>query len=324
MPSSVLESSLRIVLGDEELLARRAVEEITVAARRADSAAEIREITAAEVSVSDLMTVLSPSLFMQRRVLVVSGVDAASTEIAAALTAYADDPMPETTVVLLHSGGGRNRALLAAFRDAGAAEVTVAKLKRPEDRIDFVRMEVRRAGGQIDPPAAAALLDAVGTDLRELAATCEQLVFDSGGRIDLDVVTRYHRGRAEVTGFNVADRAVVGDGVGALETLRWALSVGVAHVLIADALADGVRSIARVSTSPGSNPYTLAGTLGMPPWKVKRAQSQARGWSERGLVQALGIAAEVNADVKGVAVDPSYALEKAIRRLVTARRNAGT
>jgi DNA polymerase-3 subunit delta len=134
-------------------------------------------------------------------------------------------------------------------------------------------------------------------------------------------VTRYYRGRAEVTGFAVADRAVIGDVAGALEALRWALAVGVAHVLVADALADGVRSVARVSSAPGrANPYTLATSLGMPPWKVKRAQSQARGWTEPGLAEAMRVVAALNAGVKGVAADPAYALEAAIQDIAAARR----
>jgi DNA polymerase-3 subunit delta len=182
-----------------------------------------------------------------------------------------------------------------------------------------VRAEVSRLGGAITAQAAAVLLDAVGTDLRELATACSQLVSDTGGRIDGAAVTRYHRGRAEVTGFAVADRAVVGDVPGALEALRWALALGVAHVLVADALADGIRSIARVSSAGRANPYSLASTLGMPPWKVKRAQSQARGWTEPGLALALRLVAELNAGVKGVAADPAYALEAAIQDIAAAR-----
>ena len=209
------------------------------------------------------------------------------------------------------------------MRDAGAALVECAKLTRAEERLAFVRAEVTRLAGSITAEAAAVLLDAVGNDLRELATACSQLVADTGGRIDAAAVTRYHRGRAEVTGFAVADRAVVGDVPGALEALRWALAVGVAHVLVADALADGVRSIARVSSAGRSNPYALAGALGMPPWKVKRAQSQSRGWTEPGLSRAMRLVADLNAGVKGVAADPSYALEAAIRELATARAGRG-
>jgi DNA polymerase-3 subunit delta len=52
---------------------------------------------------------------------------------------------------------------------------------------------------------------------------------------------------------------------------------------------------------------------------VKRAGSQGRGWTETGLRQALNVVAALNADVKGAAVDPDYALETAVRRIGAAR-----
>ena len=49
-----------------------------------------------------------------------------------------------------------------------ATRIVFAKLTRAEERLDFVRGEVRRAGASISPEAAANLLDAVGSDLREV------------------------------------------------------------------------------------------------------------------------------------------------------------
>ncbi|NEK60278.1 hypothetical protein GCU56_20690 [Geodermatophilus sabuli] len=132
-------------------------------------------------------------------------------------------------------------------------------------------------------------------------------------------MARFHRGQAEVTGFTVAERVLVGDRQGSLEMLRWALQRGVAHVLIADAIADGVRTAARVTSVRSTNPGELARTLKLPPWKVKKAQAQARGWSIEGLQQAIGVAAELNADVKGAAASADYALERAVRRIVAIR-----
>jgi DNA polymerase-3 subunit delta len=57
----------------------------------------------------------------------------------------------------------------------------------------------------------------------------------------------------------------------------------------------------------------------MPPWKVKRASAQARGWTEAGLLQAMRVVAALNADVKGEAVDADYALERAVRQICLAR-----
>ena len=131
---------------------------------------------------------------------------------------------------------------------------------------------------------------------------------------------RYHQGRAEVSGFAVADLAVAGDAPGALEALRWAMGVGLAHVLIADALADGVRTVARVAGARGGNAYSLASRLGMPPWKVEKAMRSARGWTEPGLAAAMAAVAQVNGDVKGQAADAEYALEKAVIAVARARR----
>jgi DNA polymerase-3 subunit delta len=97
----------------------------------------------------------------------------------------------------------------------------------------------------------------------------------------------------------------------------------VAHVLIADAIADGVRTAARVASLSSTNPGELARALKMPPWKVKKAQAQSRGWSIEGLQQAIGVAAELNADVKGVAASADYALERAVRRIVEIRAATG-
>ena len=314
-----LDAPLRLVLGDEELLVSRAVAEVAAAARVADPEADIRELAAGELAAADLFDLLSPALFGGRRVVVIRAAHEAKTDVVDALRSYVTDPTDEVVLVVVHPGGARGKALVDAVRKAGAVVVECVKLTRPEERQQFVRAEVARHGGAITAGAVAVLLDAVGNDLRELSTAASQLVSDTGGRIDADAVQRYHRGRAEVTGFAVADRAVVGDVPGALEALRWALAVGVAHVLVADALADGVRSIARVSSAGRGNPYAMASSLGMPPWKVKRAQSQARGWSATGLSRAMRTVADLNADVKGVAADPSYALESAIMDLAAAR-----
>ena len=308
-----------LLVGDEELLLARGVERTIALARVADPDTEVSERTGSGVEATELYELLSPSLFGGRRVLVVHSAQDLAAAAVDALGQLLPGAGDEITVVLAHAGGAKGKNVLELARHSGARQVACAKLTRAEERLDFVRDEVRRAGGTITPDAAAALLDAVGSDLRELAAVSAQLVSDSGGRIEPDVVAAYHRGRAEVSGFTVADLAVVGEPGKALEALRWALSVGVPQVVIADALADGIRSIAKVSGAGRGNPNDLAPRLGMAPWKIRRAQSQARNWSEPGLRRALTVVAELNADVKGVAASSDYALERALRQLAAAR-----
>jgi DNA polymerase III subunit delta len=262
---------------------------------------------------------LSPSLFGDARLLVIRTAQDVRTAPLAVLAPYLKTPEPGATIVLQHAGGAKGKAVLEAARQGGALEIACAKLTRADERLDFVGTEIRRAGGRISTDALHALVDAVGSDLRELAAVSAQLVSDSGGDVSLELVQAFHKGRAEVSGFAVSDLAVVGNEPGALEALRFALGVGVPQVVIADALADGIRSIARVASAGRGDKFSLASQLGMPPWKVERAQRQSRGWSEPGVRKAMGIVADLNAEVKGAAADPNYALERAVRNIVSAR-----
>jgi DNA polymerase-3 subunit delta len=316
-------SRLRVVVGEEELLRARAVAAVRAAVLERHPDAEVHELVAAGLPVGQLADVLAPSLFGGHRLVVVGGVHEAAGALADALTGYAKDPDPDLTLVLVHFGGKRNEALLKSFSTAGAAVDECAKLKSAGDLAGFVRNEVRRLGGRITADAVGALVEAVGNDLRQLSSAAGQLVSDFGGSIDADMVARFHRGQAEVSGFDVAERALVGDREGSVETLRWALERGVAHVLIADALADGVRTAARVAALNTSNTADLARTLKLPPWKVRKAQSQSRGWSIDALQRAIAVAAELNADVKGAAASPDYALERAVRRIVDLRAEGG-
>jgi DNA polymerase-3 subunit delta len=279
----------------------------------------MEEFTASELTVNDLLAAVSPSLFGGGRVIVVRDAQDAKKDLAAAILSYAATPEPDIVLVVTHAGGAKGKALADGLREAGASVVSAAKLTRARERVDFVRDEIRRLGGKASEEAAEALIGAVGNDLRELAAACSQLVADTGGRIDPATIARYYRGRAAVSGFTVADAAMVGDLPGALEALRWAMQIGVDPVPIADALADGVRTVARVASSGRGSSYQLASSLGLPPWKIERAQKQSRGWSAERLAEATRVTAECNAAVKGGSDDRGYALEQAVFALVAAR-----
>jgi DNA polymerase-3 subunit delta len=314
---------LLLVQGDEELLASRAIAAAVEAARTADPGADVREYEAAALAAGEVAEMLSPSLFGGRRVLVIRSGQDARKDLVTALLAYAKNPDPDVTLIVAHVGGAKGKAFADGLRAAGATVVAAVKLKGDRERSAFVRDEIRRNGGRCDEAAAGALLAAVGNDLREIAAACSQLLADTDGTITAGTVAKYYKGRAEVTGFTVADATMVGDVPAALEALRWALHVGVDPVPIADAIADGVRTVARVASAGRGNAYQMVGSLGMPAWKIERAQRQGRGWSPEGLADAMRAAADCNAAVKGGAEDRGYALERVVVT-VAAARHAGS
>lgn len=307
---------LHLVLGEEELLVERAIAAVLHAAREqaGNDEVPVNRLRAGDVSTSELAELLSPSLFADERVVVLESAAEAGKESVALIGSAAADLPPGTVLVVVHSGGGRAKALAERLRDLGAQVHPCARITKPAERAGFVRGEFRAHRVKVDDDVVAAVIDAVGSDIRELAAVCSQLVADTGGHVDAAAVRRYHSGKADVRGFDIADKAVLGDVAGAAEALRWAVMSGEPQVVLADALAEAVHAIARIGPLSGSA-YQLAAELGMPRWRVEKAQKQARRWSRESVARAIQLVATLNADVKGAAADAGYALETAVREV---------
>jgi DNA polymerase III subunit delta len=310
-----------LIIGPEALLADRAVDGVVVRARAEDPDVEIAEANALRLDPAVLVELTGQSLFSTRRVTVLSDVADLAPDVAGALAQLAEEPLPDLSVVLVHRGSPKGKMLLDRLAAAGVETIECAPLK-PWELPEFVAGEARRPGGSIDRPAAQLLVDSVGQDLRALASAVSQLLADSEtGQITVDQVRRYFGGRAEVTSFAVADAALSGRTGEAMEQLRWALTTGVAPVLITSALASGLRSIGKLITAgTGLRDADLAKEVGVPPWKLKSIRSQARGWDPAGVAHALRVAADADADVKGAAEDSAFSLEQAVLAVSRCRR----
>jgi len=319
VPAASVLVSMTLVVGEEDLLVGRAVGAVVRAARAVEPQVDVRDVAAAELQPGDLPELLSPSLFGDRRVLVLRAAQDLDKQVAGELVTYATDPLDEISVVVCHAGGAKGKTLLTGLAAAGARRVDAPKMTRLGARRDFLRDELRAGGRSVTEGAVTALLEAVGSDLRELCSAAGQLLIDTVGPIDEEVVGRYHRGRADLTGFTVADRAVEGDLAGALELTRYGQATGLAPVLVTSALAGALRSIALVASAGHAPAAQVASELKMPPWKVDKTRKQARGWSPEGLSTALRAVAAADADAKGGAADQQYAVERALLAVVSAR-----
>ena len=305
----------RVVLisGAETLLAERAVEDLVARFRETAGGGEVSEVDAATLDPGRLAEVTGPSLFAERRAAVIGDVAVLPADLVEPVARLAEDPDPDLAVILVHGGGVRPKALLDRLSKAKVDTISCPPVKAWE-LPQFVTAEVRRVGGSIEPSAAPLLVDAVGHELRPLAGAVAQLVADGeNGRVTGAQIRRYFAGRAEVTSFAVADAAIARKTAEALEQLRWAMSTGVAPVLITSALASGLRGLAKFVTAPsGLREADLAREVGVPPWKLKTLRTQARGWDAPSLAVALRTVATADANVKGAAGDAEFALEQAV------------
>jgi DNA polymerase III subunit delta len=318
-PAPARPDPVTVIVGEEELLVERAVGAV-LAGAAAEGGPGVHDVAAGSLVPGELLALTAPSLFGGDCLVVVRGAQDAGKDVSAELQRLAESPAPDVILVITHAGGAKNKALLAGLVSAGARRVDCPAVKRFGERMDFLRAEFSRAGRKADDGGLRALLDAVGTDLRDLAAACSQLAADTTGVINQETVARYYRGRAEATGFSVADRACEGNLTAALEQLRWALATGTSPVLISSALASGLRTLGLVgSVGRGLSANALAADLGMPPWKIDKARHQLHGWSAAGLAAAHAAVAEADAQVKGEGANAGYALERAIATIVASR-----
>lgn len=307
------------MVGEEGLLADRAVAR-AVSAVGPDAA--VHDAVGGELTQELLAEVASPSLFAEPRLLVVRGLQDVSKDMVDPLVSVIEDDTVDLTLVAVHAGGVKGKAVLEALKGVGATLVPITRIASVRDREQFVVDEVKQAGGRIDRDAAADLVAAIGTDLRELATACAQLVADVGKGVSVDDVATYYRGRAESSGFTVADRAVEGNAAAAIETLRWAFATGLDPILVSSSLAANLRLIAQVAGAGHGSPEAVAGRLGMPAWKVRRAQDWLRRWRPDALARAVRAVAVADADLKGAADDAAYAVERAVLIVAEAANSA--
>jgi DNA polymerase-3 subunit delta len=319
-PAQVL-GRVTLVTGPEEFLAERTVGSVREAVRRADPEAEFSETSADLLTMATLGEMAAPSLFSSTRCVVVRSFEDLPEESVDGLLDYVSNPAEDVALVLVHGGGQKGSGVLTKLRKIGyVTEVKLVALTAREYP-NFVLGELRLHKVKIDPDAAAFLVQAVGQDLRSLSAAASQLASDFAGQpISVEMVKTYFGGRAEAKSFAVADHAIFGRPGKALEELRWALEGGTPPVLITSAVAGGLRSLAKYKAAPrGSRNTDLMREVGVPSWKLDILRDQAKGWDEPGVAKAIRVVANVDAEIKGKAHDPAYALEKMVLDIVSAK-----
>ena len=309
---------ITLIQGGESVLADRAIASLLVK----NPQATVTQMECSEIELGAITDALAPSLFGEDRILVLREIQELAQDLQDEVTEFLSNPDPSVELVLWHKGGVKGKALLDKIKKLKPEVIAVDAIKKDGEKAQFVHDEFARAGRKVTVDAVQALVDALGSDLRELSGAASQLASDvaSGKTIDVADVEKFQQGRVETTGFDVADATLDGKTDLALITLRQALTTGVDPVLITSALASSIRTLAKVSGSnKGVKSFELASSLGLPPWQIDKARRQLQGWTPATLSYAVVALAEADAQIKGAAADPGYALERAILEIARAK-----
>jgi DNA polymerase-3 subunit delta len=310
-------SPILLIHGGESVLADRALAEAL--ALRGEFERTVLDGSGLEIG--RYGEAVAPSLFADKRVVVIKDLQDVISEVQEEIESLFNQLDPNLHLIFIHKGGVKGKGLLDKIKKLKPEIITCEPMKKASDKEEFVRQEFARHGRKISASAVTALVDATGSDTRELAAACSQISFDTNAGkavIDEEDIAKYYQGRIEATGFDVADATLSGNPTAALIALRNALDSGTDPIMIVSALTSSIRTLAKVSGAPrNANAFQLAGSLGLAPWQIDKARRQLSKWSPALIAFSVQELSRADVAIKGAEADPLYALERSVVSIAT-------
>lgn len=228
----------------------------------------------------------TPSLFGERRALLVSNARALTDDGVRELARYLEAPDPGAPLVLVAVVGDRAKAPAALVKLVkGVGTVTEVKIQRKELPA-WILKRAKTRELDLAPDGAAALVDTLGEEPGALARALDQLATAfAGERISREIVSRQFRGLGEQHVWDLCDKAFSRDLPGAMRSLRTLLEAGEAGLMLLGAITSRLRDLIRVKALPERlAPTEAAKQAGLRfDWQVRRYREQAKRFSPEGL-----------------------------------------
>lgn len=242
----------------------------------------VTEVDAGEWRGGELGDLATPSLFGERRALLITDLRSMPEEGMRELSTYLAAPDPDAPLVLLVTVAERGKltvGLQKLVSPVGSiTEVKVARKALP----GWVLARARARGVDLAPEAAAALVDVLGEDPGALSSAVEQLAGAFAGvRITRDSVMSQFRGLGEQHIWDLCDRAFLRDLPGAVRSLRSLMEGGEAGLAILGGIAARLRDLLKVKSVPDRLPLSeVARAAGLKfDWQAKPYRDQAARFS---------------------------------------------
>lgn len=280
-----------LIVSEDEFLAAEALDAIR---RDAEAAGFAREEIDPGAAHGLLYALGTPSLFDAGRLIVVRDAQDLPKEAVETIAAWAANPHEGIVLALIAAGAKADK--LAKALGSGVAVQKIAA-PPPWETAKWLAQRVRGRQGKISPEAAGALVDALGTDLREIAAAADQLLQENDGVVDVRLVgTRFHGLESKV--YEFVDAVLERDQSQALKRLRSLIEHGENAIGVVAALARQLRLVAAVKDGPRMPAEAIARDMGARPGQVKRAFRQARNFEPSEIRRAYRLLAEADLALK--------------------------
>lgn len=220
----------------------------------------------------------TPSLFGERRALLVSDAKDLPAAALAEIKAYVSAPDPDAPLLLLAIVGERSKAPAALAKLVeGVGAIVEVRIQRRELPA-WLQRRAKAKGLALAPDGASALVDTLGEDPAGLEQALDQLAAAfAGERVTADVVARQFRGLGEQHIWDLCDKAFGRDLPAAMRSLQTLLGSGGEGLPILGGIASRLRDLMRVRALPERTPLAeVARAAGLRfDWQARRSREQA-------------------------------------------------
>lgn len=262
-----------LLWGEDEFLVRQGAAEILDA-----RGVKARELDARAWQAGDFFDLATPSLWGERRALLVTGCQSLPEAAVRELKRYLESPSPDAVCVLTMTTSRRTAPPLAKVVQNSGGKAKQIALRR-QDLPKWVLDRARARGVRLSAPGAAALVGVVGEEAGPLDQAVEQLAAAFPGQaVGSGEVHAQFQGVAEQQIWDLCDRAFAGRLSEAMATLHALLAAREDPLFILGGIASRVRDLLRVSALPDTMPPgEAAKQAGLRfDWQLRKFRDQAR------------------------------------------------
>ncbi len=299
-----------VVVGDDPHLTEVAVDKLL----KGLSETSINQFGPLDEIENVLQAIATPSMFDDRRTIVVREVERLPAEAQRKLIACLQHPEPDATLVLV--GSKMPAQMISAARKSGHV-IEVEKGKR-KDLFPWVKQQAAAKGLHMSGDAMSTLVDVVGEQRLALSQALEELslAMPAGARITPKEIAAQFRGRADVKLFGFIDAVAQKQGPAALEAMHYLVAQGESPTMLFWNLNRHFRQLLEAAES---SPKQVAKALGKPEWLAEKLCRQARGFGVEALVAAYQMLAEADLKVKSSEEPEGLTLERTVVALTRKR-----
>jgi DNA polymerase-3 subunit delta len=250
------------------------------------------EVDGSDWQGKELEDLATPSLFGERRGLLINDARSLSKEAVATLSVFLQAPLdPDSPLVICCPVSERAKAPAALEKlvkpVGNVVQVAVAR----RDLEPWLIQRAAKIQLELSSPAARALVETLGEEAGRLLAALQQLgsAFP-GSAITPQLVTQQFSGLGDQKVWDLCDNAFGKDMPAAIRSLRSLEAAGDEPLMILGAIASRLRDLIRVRSLPDKMPLAqVAKAAGLRfDWQARRYRQQAGNYSMAQLLELHG------------------------------------